>query len=243
MKKEIMTVVKNVEIADKLYLLVLSGASYLEPGQFLQVQVPGYTLRRPFCAADYDEEKKELSIIYKVLGGGTKAMTKFEVGQKIDVLNCLGHGFDLSKTKKPLLIGGGVGIVPLYYLAKELKKRGYEIVSVLGYPCKSQCFFLDEFKALGKVYVSTDDGSLGEKGNVLDILKKEKIEYDEFFACGPPVMLKALSKWNSHGQVSLESKMGCGFGACMGCSIKTTKGYKRVCKEGPVFKIDEVIFE
>ncbi|HHX49025.1 MAG TPA: dihydroorotate dehydrogenase electron transfer subunit [Clostridiales bacterium] len=243
MKKEVMTVVKNVEIADKLYLLVLSGASYLAPGQFLQIKVPEYTLRRPFCAADYDEKNDFLSIIYKVVGGGTKAMTKFEVGQKIDVLNCLGNGFDLSKTKKPLLIGGGVGIVPLFYLAKELKKQGHEIISVLGYPCKDQCFFLEEFSKLGKVYISTDDGSLGVKGNVLDILKTEDIEYDEFFACGPPIMLKALSSWNSNGQVSLESKMGCGFGACMGCSIKTTKGYKRVCKEGPVFKIDEVIFE
>lgn len=243
MKKEIVTVVSNVELAETLYMLVLSGASYLVPGQFLQLQVPGYTLRRAFCAANYDEEKKELGIIYKVLGGGTKAMTKFAPGDKVDILNCLGNGFDLESTEKPLLIGGGVGIVPLYYLAKELHKQGKEIVSVLGYPCKSQCFFLNEFSKLGKVYVSTDDGSLGVKGNVIDILKKENIKYDRFFACGPPIMLKALSKWNINGQVSLEAKMGCGFGACMGCSIKTTKGYKRVCKEGPVFNIDEVIFE
>lgn len=243
MKREIVKVVKNIEIADELYLLVLSGASYLKPGQFLQVQVPGYTLRRPFCAADYDFEKKELSIIYKALGGGTKAMAKFEVGQEVDILNCLGNGFDLSLAEKPLLIGGGVGIVPLYYLAKKLHEEGKEIVSVLGYPCKNQCFFLDEFSKLGKVYVSTDDGSLGVKGNVMDVLKKENILYDYFYACGPPVMFKALSKWATNGQVSLESKMGCGFGACMGCSIITKNGFKRVCKEGPVFNIDELIFD
>ncbi len=239
MIKEKVRIVSNNRLSDGVYELVLDGASKVDCGQFIELTIPGFYLNRPFSVADYENGK--LTVLYKILGEGTLAMTALKEGTYLDMINGLGNGFLVDRAEKPLLVGGGIGIAPLYYLAKELVKRGKTPTIVLGYRTKNEVFYLKEFEKLGVTMVATDDGTLGLKGNVLTVIKASEIDFDYYYACGPMVMLNALKAYSTKGEISLEARMGCGFGACMGCSIMTTSGTKRVCKEGPVFDAGEVI--
>ncbi len=236
MKQVVWELREHTEIAKNTYLMRLSGdtSSLSNPGQFVEVSLPGFYLRRPFSVCDYKEN--EATLIYKVLGQGTKSMTAYEPGLKLDVLCGLGNGFDLEKSgDKPLLIGGGVGVPPLYRLCKELREQGKEVTVVLGFNTREEVFYEREFSDLGaQVTVCTMDGSLGQKGLVTDACQFDEHTYS--YACGPLPMLKAICQQSTiPGEVSLEERMGCGFGACMGCTVMTVNGPKRVCKEGPVF--------
>ncbi|MBO4562139.1 MAG: dihydroorotate dehydrogenase electron transfer subunit [Clostridia bacterium] len=239
MKQELLTVIENAPLTDAVYRMRLSGcAGENRPGQFVNIRLEGFYLRRPISVCDF--ENGVLTIIYKAVGRGTDAMTRVAPGEKLDVLTGLGNGYDLSAAgEAPLLVGGGVGVPPLYYLAKELIKRGKAVSAVLGFNAASEIFYEDEFRALGaSVAVTTVDGSRGIKGFVTDALP-ESATY--LYACGPLPMLKALTKaCPVSGELSLEERMGCGFGACMGCSIMTKSGAKRVCKDGPVFGKEEL---
>ena len=231
---------RNNKIADKTYELTLKGANTHAPGQFINILVPNnkHFLRRPFSIAD--QNKDEIKIIYKVFGSGTDALTKLKPNNHIDCLVELGHGFLYEPNKKVTLIGGGIGIPPLYYLAKSLFKRGYTIDIILGFNNAKEMFYIKQFHEYGNVYITTRDGSHGTKGTVMDCLESLKIEY--YYAVGPTAMLKAIVTKYKNGQVSLEERMGCGFGACMGCSIQTKIGSQRVCKEGPVFPSEVLLW-
>ena len=238
-------ILENEKIAKDIFKMVLEGnTEYItKPGQFINIEIEGLYLRRPISVCDYDD--KTVTIIYKVVGQGTEIMSKMNIGDKLDILTGLGNGFNLNcEGKTPLIIGGGVGTPPMYRLCKELKKNGITPIVILGFGSKDDIFYEDEFKNLGvDVYVSTVNGSYGTKGFVTDIMKN--LDYTYFYACGPMPMLKAVCEEskNIKGQVSLEERMGCGFGACMGCTIETKVGYKRVCKEGPVFKKEDLIWK
>lgn len=243
-----MEIVSNRNIARDVYEMKLKGegASLITaPGQFVNIKVSTLEsqpyLRRPMSVCDYDENN--LTIIYKVVGKGTKILREKQPGEKLDMLLGLGNGFPLPEIKKAVLIGGGVGVPPMYNLAKQLKDKGVEVTTILGFNSKVDVFYEEEFKEFGKVYVCTMDGSYGEQGNVVDVLKNHNIEYDKYFSCGPEKMLDALVKFDDqNGYLSFEARMGCGFGACMGCSCKVkTKPYKRICVEGPVLEASEVI--
>ena len=224
-------VVQNVKIAKDVYKMILEG------------DTKDIVRAGPISICDYDE--KSVTIIYKVVGKGTEIMSGLNEGTELDVLTGLGNGFDLNcDGDRPLIIGGGVVTPPMYRLCKDLIAEGKKPVVILGFGSKEDLFFEEEFKALGvDVYVSTVDGSVGTKGFVTDVMK-ELNDYTYFYACGPMVMLKAIcGATDKSGQVSLEERMGCGFGACMGCTIKTNDGYKRVCKEGPVFRKESLIWE
>ena len=211
-------------------------------GQFVNIKLDGFYLRRPISVNDC--ENGVLTIIYKVVGKGTEQMAEMQVGEKLDVLTGLGNGYDLSLSgDKPVLLGGGVGVPPLYMLCKKLIAEGKKVSVILGFNTKDEVFCEEDFKKLGAdVYVTTADGSYGIKGFVTDALKD--IDYSYFYTCGPEPMLKAVFKsTNTSGQFSFEERMGCGFGACMGCSCKTITGYKRICKEGPVLKKEEILWE
>ena len=213
-----------------------------KPGQFVNIALPGLYLRRPISVCDASED--ELTIIFKVVGKGTESLSGSKPGGSLDVLTHLGNGYDLSLSgEKPLLLGGGVGVPPLFMLAKELIGQGKDVTVILGFNTKSEIFYAEEFEKLGaKVIVTTVDGSEGTKGFVTDAMKD--LDYSYFFTCGPLPMLKAVfAQSKTGGQFSLEERMGCGFGACMGCSIMTKSGAKRVCKDGPVFgKTDLSVF-
>ena len=210
-------------------------------GQFVNIKIDGFFLRRPISVCDFNEN--ELLIIYKVVGKGTDRMSGLGAGQKLDLLTGLGNGYDLTvKTDKPVLIGGGVGVPPLYKLAKELKKQGKKVSVILGFNSKEEIFFEKEFKEIAdRVLVCTADGTYGVKGFVTDALCD--VDYDYFFTCGPEPMFRALEKTvKTSGQFSFEQRMGCGFGACMGCTCKTLTGNKRICREGPVLFREEIIW-
>ena len=210
-------------------------------GQFVNLKLEGLYLRRPISVCDCEDGV--LTLIYKVVGKGTEQMSKMAVGEKVDILTGLGNGYDTSLSgDKPVLLGGGVGVPPLYMLAKKLIAEGKKVSVVLGFNTKDEIFCEEDFKALGAdVYVATADGSYGVKGFVTDALKD--IDYTYFYTCGPEPMLKALYKVTStSGQFSFEERMGWGFGACMGCSCKTVTGYKRICKDGPVLKKEEILW-
>lgn len=241
MKQEILTVISNKKLNDSTFELKLSGVTEnMLAGQFIEIKLPQKYLRRPFSVADYSNGT--LTILYKVLGLGTEIMTEIKAGERLDVLTGLGNVFDLMKTQSPVLVGGGIGVAPMYYLARSFCEKGIKPTLILGFRNKQEAFYIEEFSKFANVIIATDDGSLGVKGNALDVIKTlEKVDF--YYACGPMVMLRALSNYSVCGQVSLEARMGCGFGACMGCSIKTTNGFKRVCKEGPVFGAEEVIYE
>ncbi len=244
-KKGIYTIKENALIAPKVYRMVIEGdTQYITaPGQFVNIELPGKFLRRPISVCDYDETT--ITLIYKVVGEGTEIMSGLSVGTKLDVLTGLGNGFDTSvRTKHPLLVGGGVGIPPLYNLCKKLIKEGKRPTVIMGFNTADESFLFEEFCALGiDVYVSTADGTGGTKGFVTDAMDRNFVIYDYVYACGPKPMLQALwEKTPTEGQLSFEERMGCGFGACVGCSIETKNGVKRVCKEGPVFLKSEVIF-
>lgn len=242
MKNIILEVKQNQKIADGIYKMILAGdVGKLVSGQFMEISLDGFYLRRPFSLADFDNHC--VTILYKVLGNGTEYMTTLKIGAKLDCLTELGNGFNLDKSQKPLLVGGGIGIAPLYKLAKDFVQRGITPIIALGYKNKAEAFYIDEFKALGEVIVSTDDGSVGYCGNIVEAIKAEQnLDYDFLYACGPMIMLSSVAKLKTEGELSLEARMACGFGACMGCSINTANGVKRVCKDGPVFKSSEVIF-
>ena len=243
MKQSIFTILSNEALTDSVYKMVLSGdtSHITNCGQFVNIQLEGMFLRRPISVCDYDEET--LTIVYKVVGKGTEAMSAMGVGTQLDILTGLGNGYDLSLAgEKPVLLGGGVGVPPMYNLAKKLRAEGKEVKVILGFNTASEIFYEEEFKALGcTVTVTTVDGSYGVKGFVTDALPEN---YTYFYTCGPEPMLKAVYRaTNTSGQMSFEERMGCGFGACMGCSCKTLTGYKRICKEGPVMKKEEILWQ
>ena len=233
---------ENTRIAQDVYKMTLSGNTekITAPGQFVNIKLEGKYLRRPISVCDW--EKDGLTLIYKVVGSGTEQMSKMENGKELDLLTGLGNGFDTSKSgERPLLIGGGVGVPPMYGLCKKLINEGKKVSVVLGFNSACDVFYKEEFEALGaEVFVSTVDGSFGEKGFVTDILPEG---YTYFYTCGPEPMLKSIyDKTNTSGQLSFEERMGCGFGACMGCSCKTKYGDKRICKDGPVMVKEEIIW-
>ena len=243
MKQGIFEIVSNVALTDSVYKMILAGdtSDITNCGQFVNIQLDGMYLRRPISVCDYDE--KTLTIVYKVVGKGTEAMAAMGAGVKLDILTSLGNGYDLTLAgDKPVLLGGGVGVPPMYNLAKKLKAQGKEVKVILGFNVKSEISYEEEFKALGcDVTVTTVDGSYGVKGFVTNALPEA---YSYFYTCGPEPMLKAVySATSTSGQMSFEERMGCGFGACMGCSCKTITGYKRICKEGPVMKKEEILWE
>ncbi|MBP3684312.1 MAG: dihydroorotate dehydrogenase electron transfer subunit [Oscillospiraceae bacterium] len=243
MKQSIFTIRSNEALTDSVYKMVLEGdtSHITNCGQFVNIQLTGKFLRRPISVCDYDSET--LTIVYKVVGKGTEAMSAMTAGTKLDILTGLGNGYDLTLSgEKPVLLGGGVGVPPMYNLAKKLIAEGKEVKVILGFNAASEVFYENEFKALGcDVTVTTVDGSYGVKGFVTDALPED---YTYFYTCGPEPMLKAVYRASkTSGQMSFEERMGCGFGACMGCSCKTLTGYKRICKEGPVMKKEEILWE
>lgn len=212
------------------------------PGQFINVKADGHFLRRPISICDWDEETAMITIVYKVVGKGTEALSRMQSGQALDVLCGLGNGFDVSKCgEKTLVIGGGAGVPPMYGLAKELLRAGKTPVAILGFNTIKEMFYVDDFQALGiETIVTTVDDSFGVKGFVTDALPEQ---YDYFCACGPLPMLKAVyNAAATSGLLSFEERMGCGFGACMGCTCKTKYGDKRICKDGPVLEKEEIIW-
>ena len=242
MKQSIFEIVSNEALTDNVYKMILAGdtSDITNCGQFVNIQLDGMYLRRPISVCDYDE--KTLTIVYKVVGKGTEAMSAMGAGTKLDILTGLGNGYDLTLAgNKPVLLGGGVGVPPMYNLAKKLREQGKDVKVILGFNVKSEIFYEEEFKALGcDVTVTTVDGSYGVKGFVTDALPEN---YTYFYTCGPEPMLKAVYRASkTSGQMSFEERMGCGFGACMGCSCKTITGYKRICKEGPVMKKEEILW-
>lgn len=244
MKQGIFKIIENTPLTESVYKMVLSGdtSAITECGQFINIKLEGKYLRRPISVCDCDGGT--VTILYKVVGGGTEQMAQMMVGETLDVLTGLGNGYDTSLSgNSPVLVGGGVGVPPLYMLAKKLIREGKTVSVILGFNTKNEIFYEDEFKALGAtVYVTTVDGSYGTKGFVTDALKD--IDYSYFYSCGPEPMLKALYKVsNTSGQLSFEERMGCGFGACMGCSCKTITGYKRICKDGPIMLKEEILWE
>lgn len=243
MKQGKFQILDNIPLTDTVYKMTLKGdtSAIIAPGQFVNIQLDGLFLRRPISVCDVNGDV--LTIIYKIVGKGTEKMSGMKCGT-LDVLSGLGNGYDLSKSgEHPVLIGGGVGVPPMYLLCKELLEMGKKVQVILGFNTKSEIFFEEEFNSLGAdVFVTTVDGSYGIKGFVTDALRG--VEYSYFFACGPEPMLKAIYKDSkTSGQMSFEKRMGCGFGACMGCSCKTITGYKRICKEGPVMEKEEILWE
>ena len=244
MKQSIYEIISNTALTKTVYKMELKGdvSDITSSGQFVNIKLDGFYLRRPISVNDC--ENGILTIIYKVVGKGTEQMAEMQAGEKLDVLTGLGNGYDLSLSgDKPVLLGGGVGVPPLYMLCKKLIAEGKKVSVILGFNTKDEVFCEEDFKKLGAdVYVTTADGSYGIKGFVTDALKD--IDYSYFYTCGPEPMLKAVFKsTNTSGQFSFEERMGCGFGACMGCSCKTITGYKRICKEGPVLKKEEILWE
>ena len=243
MKQELFTIKENRPLTDSVYLMKLIGDTEgIVAGQFVNIKIDGLYLRRPISVCD--SEEGELTLIYKVVGIGTEAMSGMREGESLDILTGLGNGYDLTASgERPLLVGGGVGTPPLYKLAKELTAMGKKVTVILGFNTKSEVFYEKEFEALGAtVKICTVDGSYGIRGFVTDAMKD--VDYTYFYSCGPEPMLKALYKASTtSGEMSFEERMGCGFGACMGCSCKTVSGNKRICKEGPVLKKEDIIWE
>ena len=243
MKQSIFTVAENRKIASSVYEMTLSGdtSDITAPGQFVNIQLDGFFLRRPISVCDC--ENGTLRLIYKVVGKGTEYMSKLTSGAELDVLTGLGNGYNTEVSgERPLLLGGGVGVPPMFMLAKELLAEGKVVTVILGFNTESEVFYEEEFKALGaRVLVTTADGSKGIKGFVTDAM--DTIDYTYFYTCGPEPMLKAVyNKSVTSGQFSFEERMGCGFGACMGCSCKTKYGNKRICKDGPVLVKEAIIW-
>ena len=242
MKQVFFEISENRPLTDSVFLMKLLGDTEgITAGQFVNIKLDGHYLRRPISVCDCEEGS--LTLIYKVVGVGTESMSKMLPGERLDILTGLGNGYDLSRSgDSPLLVGGGVGIPPLYMLAKKLIAEGKAVSVILGFNTESEVFFENEFRALGaSVTVTTVDGSRGTRGFVTDAL--DGIDYTYFYSCGPEPMLKALYHASkTDGEMSFEERMGCGFGACMGCSCKTVTGNKRICKEGPVLKKEDIIW-
>lgn len=235
-------ITENIPIADGVYRMTLTGDTrdITRPGQFVNIRLDGFYLRRPISVCDRSDDT--LTLIYKTVGHGTGYMSRMKVGEKLDILTGLGNGYDTSVSgPRPLLIGGGVGVPPLYMLAKELISQGKTVHAVLGFNTKRDAFYVVNFSLLGcKVFVTTVDGSFGKRGFVTDAMPKDATY---FYACGPEPMLKAVyHATDIPGEFSFEERMGCGFGACMGCTCKTVTGGKRICKDGPVLKKEEILW-
>lgn len=251
MKQEIFKILTNQQLAKDVYRMTLTGDTCgIRPGQFVNIKLDGLYLRRPISVCDC--VGCVLTLIYKVVGKGTELMSKMTQCDELDVLTGLGNGYDLTKSgETPLLIGGGVGVPPLYMLCRKLAEEGKHPTVVLGFNKAEEVFYPNEFAALGaEVKVATVDGSVGVKGFVTDAiaaLSDEGKKFSYFYTCGPEPMLKAV--YNSpvldgvEGEFSFEERMGCGFGACMGCSCKTVTGYKRICKDGPVLEKKEILWK
>ena len=242
MKQGIFEIVENIPLTENVFKMTLRGdvSAVTAPGQFVNIKLEGKFLRRPISVCDYSS--KHVDILYKILGRGTKDLSCFEDGIYLDCLVGLGNGFTVKENIKPLLVAGGIGIAPLVGLAKAFNKIGIKPTLVYGARSYQDIVLKDELEKLTDLYICTDDGTLGFKGNVIECIKHHNFEFDYYYSCGPQVMLKYLAQAYPNGCVSLEARMGCGFGACMGCSIETTNGPKRVCKEGPVFEASEVLF-
>ena len=243
MKQGIFKLINQEKIAKDIFRMVLAGdtSAITATGQFVNLLLDGKYLRRPISVCDWEE--KTLTLIYKVVGAGTEQMSRMQAGEELDILSGLGNGYNTSKSgEKPLLIGGGVGVPPLYALCKKLISEGKKPQVVLGFNTAEEVFLAKEFEQLGAdVTVATADGSMGVKGFVTTAM--EQMDYDYFFTCGPEPMFRAIEKIaKTSGQYSFEERMGCGFGACMGCSCKTKYGNKRICKEGPVMEREEIIW-
>ena len=241
MKQGLFTITKNIALTGSVYRMELEGdtSAITNCGQFVDLRLPEKYLRRPISVCDYNETT--LTLIYKVVGSGTEIMASLPVGTKLDVLTGLGNGYDTSCSgDAPVLVGGGVGVPPMFNLCKKLVAEGKHPQVVLGFNTAEEIFLADEFRALGvSVHIATADGSVGTRGFVTDVIKT--LSYTYFYSCGPMPMFKAMEQvMTTSGQYSFEERMGCGFGACMGCSIQTKSGYKRVCKDGPVFIREEV---
>ena len=235
-------ILENKKIIDDVYQLTVKGDFKPLAGQFINIKLnnEALLLRRPISV--YDANHNSLSVIYRVVGAGTKELASYKPGQELNILGPLGNGFPLVKNKRVLIVGGGIGVPPMYFLAKKLIESGQRPCVVLGFNTKDEVFYENEFKALGiDVFVATVDGSYGVKGFVTDAFPDD---YDYFYTCGPLPMFKAVyDKTQCSGQFSFEERMGCGFGACMGCSCKTKYGNKRICKDGPVMKKEEILWD
>ena len=243
MKQGLFSIAENVALTDSVFKMRLVGdvSAITAPGQFINIKLDGLFLRRPISVCDVSDDS--VTILYKVVGKGTEQMSRMSEGT-LDVLTGLGNGYDTSLSgANPLLLGGGVGVPPLYLLAKKLIAEGKSVTVILGFNTKDEIFYKEEFEALGvKVFVTTVDGSAGIRGFVTDAMKD--VDYSYFYTCGPEPMLKAIFRASvTSGQLSFEERMGCGFGACMGCSCETVTGYKRICKEGPVLRKEEILWE
>ena len=243
MKQSIFKIESNFPLTENVYKMVLRGdaSAITAPGQFINIQLSGKYLRRPISVCDADGDS--VTVIYKTVGAGTEQMSLMSEGEKLDVLSGLGNGYDAAPCgDRSLLVGGGVGVPPLYLLAKKLLEKGVRVSVILGFNTRNEIFYEDEFRALGAdVTVTTVDGSYGIKGFVTDAMKN--MDYTYVYACGPEPMLKAVYRTaKTSGQFSFEERMGCGFGACMGCSCRTVTGYKRICKEGPVLYKEEILW-
>jgi len=244
MKQSIFTIIENTPLTATVLRMRLRGdtSDITAAGQFVNVQLEGKYLRRPISVCDCEGDV--LTLVYKVVGHGTAQMRDMQVGETLDVLTGLGNGYDLTLAgERPLLLGGGVGVPPLYLLARRLIAEGKKVTVILGFNTADEVFYEEEFKALGAtVIVATADGTRGVKGFVTDGM--QGVDYTHFYTCGPEPMLKAVYKATAtDGQFSFEERMGCGFGACMGCSCKTVTGYKRICKEGPVMRKGDILWE
>ncbi len=244
MNKGLFTVLENKRIAESVWRLELEGdtAAIKRPGQFVNIELEGFYLRRPLSVCDWEEGR--LTLIYKTVGRGTEALSGVEAGRRLDLLTGLGNGYELEPSgARPLLIGGGAGIPPLYGLAKRLLWQGKAPLAILGFNRKRELILAEAFRALGaETIIATADGSAGLKGLATDAVSCAGV-YSYVYACGPEPMLKAVyDKTEGSGQFSFEERMGCGFGACMGCSCKTKYGAKRICREGPVLEKEEIIW-
>ena len=243
MQQQILKVKENVKLTENIYRMVLCGdvSAIKHSGEFINIEIPSLFLRRPISVCDYDDNS--VTIIYKVVGKGTEVLAEAREGDSFDVLTGLGNGYDTSVSgEHALLLGGGVGVPPLFNLCKRLISEGKKVTVVLGFNTASEIFYAKEFEALGaEVRVTTVDGSFGIRGFVTDAIAD--VDYTYFYTCGPEPMLRAVYKaTKTEGQFSFESRMGCGFGACMGCSCKTNFGNKRICKDGPVFVKEEILW-
>ena len=244
MKQGIFRITSNKKIARDIFKMTLAGdtSAITAPGQFVNIKLDGFFLRRPISVCDCVGDN--LTLIYKTVGRGTEQMSRMKNGDELDLLTGLGNGYNTRTSgDSPLLVGGGVGVPPMYMLCKELISEGKKVTVVLGFNSKDDVFCEDEFKALGAdVHISTADGTYGTKGFVTDVIKD--LQYTFFYTCGPEPMFRAMHKiMKTPGQYSFEERMGCGFGACMGCSCKTLTGNKRICKEGPVLRKEEILWE
>lgn len=245
MQEEKSLIKQNVCIAQDTYKMCLASniTSHMNPGQFVNIKVDGYTLRRPISISNIEEDS--YTIIYKIVGDGTKKLSTMQVGEFIDVIGPLGNGFPIDDQDHILIVGGGVGVPPLYEVAKQYRKRNKNVEVVLGFNDHDSIFYEEEFKALGcNVSIATMDGSYGVKGTVMDAIEANQIKNDYVYSCGPMPMLKALEEKYTQGYISFEARMACGIGACMGCVCKDKKDgdiYYRICKEGPVFPIKKVV--